>query len=350
MSSKVYFIKTNIDDEKYYEKISKIIEKTGFYNNLEKNEDVIIKIHGQDLLDTPYISSKNITQIKKRINDKNCNGFLLDSNTLYHTKLDNYDLKDKLNQKGFDNVIYDDSAVSVKINNGILKDVEVIKKVNDSQAMIVISHFKGHSMISFSGALKNVATGCINLNGQIKLHKLVQPIISKITCLACNVCMDVCPEKAINIDSTAHINKELCTGCNICISSCPKNAIKINKINSKQFMKGLSESSYATLNNKKDNKVLFINTLINIKPYYDCNINAEKVLAKDIGILASNDCVALDKASNELINEEYESTDSNENFSENIFQNLWINVDGSLQVKYAEELKLGTQDYELIEL
>lgn len=91
------------------------------------------------------------------------------------------------------------------------------------------------------------------------------------------------------------------------------------------------------LKDKKSNKTLFINSLVDIKAH-DCNINSENIV-EDIGILASYNPVALDKACYDLIN-----ADS----SEDKFKKMWRNIDGTLQFNYAEEIGFKTGEYELI--
>ena len=90
--------------------------------------------------------------------------------------------------------------------------------------------------------------------------------------------------------------------------------------------------------------------LINIKPYYNCNNNMNKVLADDIGILASFDPVAVDKASYDLINNDGNIEYTFEEDSLDKFKEIWRNVDGTLQFEYAEKCGLGTIKYDLREL
>lgn len=344
MKSKVYMIKTNHDDEDYFGKIVKIVEDSSFRNNIASEDNVGLIVHPRDIDNSTYINRESLIKIKEHLESEGADTQIIGNDTLFHTANDK-SLNNLLKEHELDMLI-DDESVICKGEYELFDEIPVLKSVNDSGALIVFSHFKLHPLISFSGALKHVATGCTTRDGQIKLHRLVKPFVSRIACLACNVCVDACPEKAINVDSVAKINDDMCTGCNNCISSCPKDAIKLNRIGQDYFMKALSEFSSTCIKNKKDNKVLFINTLINIKPDYYCD-NKENNIVNDIGILASFDAAAIDKASYDLINAA-QST-SNENPADK-FQELYKNVDGALQFEYAESMDIGNTAYELIEL
>lgn len=349
MTSKVYLINTVQDNKYFYDNILKIIEKTGFYDKLTENEKIAIKIHLRDITDSEYINKKTLDKIRNNILFNKANCFLVDTDNLYHKNKENLNSIIKYMGYSTSEVLIDETVEEIDVDKCEFK-IPILKNIINSDKMIVISHFKGHSMIGFSGALKNIATGCTNIDGKIMLHKTVKPFISKIACLACNECVISCPENAITLNSVAKINSNKCTGCNRCISSCPKDAIKLNKITSQEYMKNLSNFSYACLKNKKDNKVLFINILTNIKPYYDCKHDTDKVITNDIGIVASFDPVSIDKASYDLVN--FSEKNNSTNFKESIdkFREIWRNVDGTLQFKYAEEIKIGTSNYELIKL
>ena len=191
--------------------------------------------------------------------------------------------------------------------------------------MIVISHVKGHILAGFGGALKNLAMGCASRRGKIHQHKIAAPFISKIACLACNDC----------------------------IGACPKNAIKLNKINSEEFIESMMEYAYGSVKDK-DDKVLYINFLTDIAPDCDCNPYSDRPIVRDIGILASYDPVAIDKASYDLINKELglidSALESNHEEGADKFKGVWRNIDGHMQIDFAQQLNMGTKDYKIVEI
>ncbi len=68
--------------------------------------------------------------------------------------------------------------------------------IRSADCMIVMSHFKGHEMAGFGGAIKNLAMGCAAVPGKIEQHACVKPVILE-DCTSCGTCIESCPENAI---------------------------------------------------------------------------------------------------------------------------------------------------------
>lgn len=104
----------------------------------------------------------------------------------------------------------------------------------------------------------------------------------------------------------------------------------------------------------KENKIAYINFLINITPDCDCVPWSDAPLVPDIGILASKDPVALDSASYDLVNEQVgikgSLLDKNFNKGEDKFKGVWEGVDGTKQLEYAEKLGMGTRKYNIVKI
>ena len=119
------------------------------------------------------------------------------------------------------------------------------------------------------------------------------------------------------------------------------------------FMERMVEYAYGAVKNKKG-KVGYMNFLMNITPDCDCLPWSDRPIVPDIGILASSDPVALDAASYDLVDQEkgFENSHLHKNHQHggDKFQGVWDEVDGKVQIRYGEEVGLGTADYELIKL
>jgi hypothetical protein len=104
----------------------------------------------------------------------------------------------------------------------------------------------------------------------------------------------------------------------------------------------------------KEKKALFLNFLTQISPACDCYGMADAPIVPDIGILASTDPVAIDHASCDMVNNEkgLEGTALKANFEKgkDKFLGVYPKVDWTIQLQYAEEIGLGSRDYELIEV
>jgi hypothetical protein len=104
----------------------------------------------------------------------------------------------------------------------------------------------------------------------------------------------------------------------------------------------------------KNGKVLYLNFLTQISPTCDCNGYSDTPVVNDIGILSSGDPVAIDQASVDLVNAQEGNRSSklpaNRKPGEDKFRALYPDVDWTIQLDYAEEIGLGTRNYELIKI
>ncbi|MBR3214784.1 MAG: DUF362 domain-containing protein [Methanosphaera sp.] len=368
MTSKVFFMRITDDDEDKDNaaKLNKLFDKSDFINNLEEDDKIAIKTHFGERGNTTYLNPAFSRKIVDILEPANVKAFLTDTNTLYHHyRTNSVDHLETANRHGYTYSVLNapviiadglngNNEVEVEINQELFKKVKIAGDIYESDGLIVLSHFKGHCMCGFGGAIKNLAMGCASRNGKKDQHRLVKPIISKVRCLACKVCEQMCPEEAITVTSHAIIDSKKCIGCNDCIDVCPVHIIKLNRLNSDEFCKALSEYALGSIINKKFNKVVYINFLTNITPDCDCNNFEQNIMMDDIGILLSYDPVAIDKASYDLVNRQEHGLDSlfDSDYvpGEDKFKRLYRNIDSTIQIKEAEKLRLGTQDYELIEV
>ena len=368
MPSKVFFTRltSNNDEEEVFIKLDKLFDKTEFLDNIDKNDKVAVKTHFGERGNTTHISPLYARKIVNLLRKPEAKPFLTDTNTLYHHyRTNSIDHMETAYRHGYGLglltapiIIADglngNNEVEVEINKEIFKKAKIAGDIYESDGLVVLSHFKGHCMCGFGGAIKNLAMGCASRNGKKDQHKLVQPIISKVRCLACKVCQEMCPEEAITVTSHAVIDEDKCIGCNDCVDICPAHIIKLNRLNSDEFSKAIAEYAYASILNKKFNKVVFINFLTNITPDCDCNGSEQEKIMDDIGILMSYDPVAIDRASYDLVNNQERDLDSilDSDYvpGEDIFKLLYRNIDSTVQLDEAEKLRIGSQSYELIEL
>jgi uncharacterized Fe-S center protein len=113
------------------------------------------------------------------------------------------------------------------------------------------------------------------------------------------------------------------------------------------------EHAYGAVQNKKG-KVLYLSFLTQISPACDCYGYSDASIVNDIGILSSEDPVAIDKASVDLVNGEVGNRASklqkNWNPGEDKFRAVYPEVDWNIQLAYAEEIGMGTRKYELIKI
>jgi hypothetical protein len=142
-------------------------------------------------------------------------------------------------------------------------------------------------------------------------------------------------------EKSAVIDPEKCIGCGECLAVCQVDAVKIAWDESTEnLQKKIAEHCLAILKGKT-HKASFFNFIIHVTRHCDCMNKPYKPDIKDIGILASTDPVAVEKAAVDIITE-YTGKD--------YFKKAWPSIDYTTQLTYAEEIGLGSMDYELIDI
>ncbi|MGI6589871.1 MAG: DUF362 domain-containing protein [Candidatus Iainarchaeum sp.] len=347
--SKVYFIPINsYNNTKEINSASKkLLEKI---QNEEKvldfKKNTPLKVHfGEDKNNT-FIESKNFVEIINYLKQKKSKTFYIETNVLYKGKRTTK--KDHLNlakahaftqipiiiADGESGEDYKEIDIS-KYNTNHFKKCKIGKKIAEQSQMIVLAHFKGHILAGFGGAIKQLSMGCASRGGKLAMHSQSKPILNPLKCKKCYACAKNCPTNACNINAIIpHINYSKCIGCAKCIAICPHNAMQINWANTtpKKFREKLAEYALAAQKNKK---MIYINFLLNITKDCDCHAEKQKPILKDIGLLASTDPVAIDKASFDLT--------TKNNKGKKLFR-------GDDIFNYAEKIGLGKTKYELIEI
>lgn len=187
-----------------------------------------------------------------------------------------------------------DGSVSLPIENGkhLTEDL-VGSHYENYDFIIVLSHFKGHQMGGFGGAIKNISIGIASFTGKNMIH-------------------------------TAGASKTTMGG----------------NIKQDDFLESMAEAAKAVVDDAGDN-ILYINVMNNISIDCDCNSHPADPKMKDIGILASLDPVALDKACVDLV---YAAPEEE---SASLIARIEA-LNGIHTLDYAEELGVGSQNYELV--
>lgn len=369
--SKVYFTnfrtKPNMN---ILDKLEKLIKKAGIENIDFKNKFTAIKIHFGEPGNLAYIRPNYV----KRIGDliKNMGGlpFLTDTNTLYVGRRANaVNHLAAASENGFNplatglSVIIADGLkgsdyTEVPINAKHFRAAKIGTVIADADIIISMNHFKGHELAGFGGALKNLAMGCGSRGGKLEMHSSSKPEISEEACVSCGICKKNCSSDAItfNNNKKAQIDISKCTGCGQCIAMCMYGAVNCNWNEAFEIAsEKIAEYAWAAV---KDKPCFHINFLMDISPNCDCWGNNDVPVVPNIGIAASFDPVALDKACIDMVNaapvmkgsilDDKGHCHNHEPF--NKFEKIYPGVRWESCLKHGEELGMGTQDYDLINL
>jgi uncharacterized Fe-S center protein len=368
MTEKVYFVNLRARDphQNTVTKLRRLFDKAGFGGIIEKNDLVPVKIHFGEWGNDSYINPVYVRQIVDKIKEYGGKPFLTDSNTLYKGSRSNaVDHIVTAVEHGFDFAV---TGAPLVIADGLrgtsVSEVQIQKKhfervlisgdIAVCNSIIVLSHFKGHEVAGFGGAIKNLAMGCAPPAGKQAQHSAL-PVTIEGHCIGCGKCVGVCLQGAVSlVNKKSVIDGSHCTGCFECMTICPENAIDVDwETEIPVFTERMVEHAYGALHGKQ-NKAGFINFLTRITPDCDCVPWSDAPIVPDIGILASSDPVAIDAASFDLVNKQVGFSDSllssNYETGADKFRGLRKNTNGYRQIEYAEEIGLGTGTYEIVEL
>ena len=290
MKSKVYFTK-NITKENMI-KMYQVLNK-------KLSGNVAVKLHSGEQGNQNYLKPEFLKDIVEYVN-----GTVVECNTAYEGARNTTEKHLKLLEnhgwsKYFKTDILDsdgEEILEISEGNTIHKNF-VGSHMKNYDSMLVISHFKGHPMGGFGGAIKNISIGLASSYGKKYIH-----------------------------------------------TSGMKNPTYEDLFTSDhdKFLESMADAAKSILNFYKDN-ILFINVMVNMSVDCDCCAVAKDPTIKDIGILSSTDPLALDQACIDLV---YNSTDPNKS---DVIERI-ESRNGIHTLDAAEKINLGNREYELIEI
>lgn len=312
--SKVYF--TNLRTKpgtNLLKKLDNLILKAGI-GSIDFNKKIVaIKVHFGEPGNLAYIRPNYAARIVRYLKSKEALPFLTDCNTLYWGRRANAPMHlEAAFENGFNPMATDCPVIiadglkgtefrEVEINLDICRSARIGSAIADADVIISMSHFKGHELTGFGGALKNLGMGCASVGGKLFLHSGSSPKIYSKNCTGCKVCEKYCAHDAVKVgpDRIASINYENCVGCGQCVAVCQYDAARVVwESTSETACKKISEYAFAAV---KEKPAFHINFIMNVSPDCDCWDSNDYPIVPDIGIAASFDPVALDQASADLV-------------------------------------------------
>lgn len=367
-ASKVYFanLRARGPKQNKMSRIGRLFDSAGFKKLAGKDALTAIKIHFGEMGNDTFISPVLVRAIVDMLKRHGANPFLTDTGTLYSgSRFNAVDHLRTASQHGFGMEVTGAPLViadglrgqdwrEVKIGKKHFATVKIASAILDADALLAVSHFKGHEMAGFGGAIKNLAMGCAPAAGKREQHSPRFEVKSD-ACTGCGGCLRVCPQKAVTIEAKkARIDKSLCIGCGECLTVCAPKAVFMDWATELgPFTEKMAEYALGAVKGRRA-KAGYFNFLMNITPDCDCVPWSDAPIVPDIGILASSDPVAIDAACRDLVNRQAGIGNSqlacNHAPGEDKFLGLWKHTLGDLQLRYAEEIGLGTRTYELIEI
>ncbi len=372
--SKVFFSSARALKWKYDDsmpgKLERLLREIGLANYFSPKEWVAVKTHfgseGAHRIVRPVFLRKVVEGLKG-VGAKPC---VVDT-----VRIKGLDYLDVANQNGINHLsvgapviladgLYGKDNIMVKAGE-ILGEVAVASLIYDIPAMVVCSHVKGHINAGYAGAIKNVAMGGVSSShrhcgwkcGRGAMHTIGEGdlVWDSEKCELCYQCAEVCPLDAIVFEEGDELvwDGNTCWRCGRCVRVCQSGAI-VMPSDDERFLRSLAEAAKAVLSTFETGKVLYINFLTEIQPECDCMPIADVPVIQDKGILVSDDIVAIEQASIDLLKKSVplpESAITGENVPPggDILLSLH-KKDYIIQVVEAERLGLGAAIYDLVEV
>ncbi|MGB4985625.1 MAG: DUF362 domain-containing protein [Erysipelotrichaceae bacterium] len=365
--SKVYFTDFHChDNENLLQKLKRLCITAGIKDINFKNNYTVIKMHFGEYGNLSYLRPNYVKVITDLIKEQGGTVYTSDCNTLY--------VGFRNNGVGHLECAYANGFVpsvigcSVVIGDGIkgtseklipinmkhVKEAKIGLEIANADIFISLTHFKGHEATGFGGAIKNIGMGCGSRAGKMEMHGSGKTSVDEEKCMSCGQCIKNCGVSAISFNDKrkAYIDKDICVGCGRCIGTCNFNAISPDDYCSNLMLnEKMAEYAYATV---KDKPNFHISLICDVSPNCDCHCHNDMPILPNIGMLASYDMVALDQACVDLCNKANPLCDSvlahNEKVSDDHFINNHPDTNYKECLAYAQEIGLGSREYELIKI
>lgn len=336
------------------EKFTRLLEKTGLREKV-KGKKVAIKMHVGSGTSYSTIPPIFVRKLVRFIRESGGDCFITD----------HYVHGRKPEERGYTEAnlgcpVLDDCGFLGKyyytkeVNYKSFRHVDVAGLIHDADFMIDFSHVKGHGACGFGGACKNIAMGCVTDRTRHEQHSLEGGLTwDAEKCVHCDACIRSCNHHAnrFNDKGEYEINYHDCTVCQHCAKICPTGAITLDAHGYEDFQAGLALCTKTVVDTFAPGNVYYINVLISITALCDCWGMTTPSLVPDIGIMASDDMVAVEKASIDAIRvEDLISVGVPKGMAlsgeGHLFQQLH-GKDPYLQLQKLVEQGLGSLDYEL---
>ncbi|MDR2517999.1 MAG: DUF362 domain-containing protein [Spirochaetaceae bacterium] len=364
--AKVYFTDMRCKvGESLLVKLDRLMSKAGIETIDFKRKYAAVKIHFGEPGNLSFLRPNFAKTVADRIKALGGRPFLTDCNTLYVGRRNNALAHlDAAMENGYSplstgcqNIIADGlkgiDDVEVPVKGGVYcKSARIGRAIMDADILISLNHFKGHECSGFGGAIKNVGMGSGSRAGKMQMHNDGKPQVGKDVCVGCKACASFCNQNAIVFDDAkkARIDQNLCVGCGRCIGVCNYHAIANQSESSGEALNSkMAEYCKAVLDGRPHFHISVVNQ---VSPYCDCHGENDAAVVPDIGIFASFDPVALDKACIDAVNSAPVIPTSvlseRERTHKDHFTDIHPATDWRSQIHHAERIGLGSGAYELI--
>ena len=354
-------------------KLKKLMKKAGIGQVDMDGKFVAIKMHFGELGNVSYLRpnyARAVVDVVKKLGGK---PFLTDCNTMYPGSRKN--ALEHLYcawENGFTPLTVgcpiligdglkgtDDIAVPV-VGGEYVQAARIGRAIMDADVFISLTHFKGHEMTGFGGAIKNIGMGCGSRAGKTEQHSGGKASIDPAKCRGCRMCLKECANDALSFDARTkktRVNEDNCVGCGRCLGACNFDAISFTNFAANELLnRRMAEYTKAVIDGRPS---FHISLVVDVSPNCDCHGENDAPILPDLGMFASFDPLALDQACVDACLQapplpgsqlaanlaKRGFVDRHDHFTNSTPASEWRTC-----LEHAEKIGLGTRDYELIRM
>ena len=365
-ASRVYFTDMHVEfGDSLLDKFERLIKEAGICDMDMDRKFVAIKLHFGERGNLAFLRPNYSKVLSDMVRRSDGIPFLTDCSTLYVGKRKNaVEHIETAELNGFNSVtvgcptIIGDGLkgtddVEIPIDGKYIKTAKIGRSIVDSDVLITLNHFKCHELTGFGGALKNIGMGCASRRGKMELHTSGRPYVNGDKCKGCGKCSTICAHSAIFIETNkASIDHSTCVGCGRCIGICPFDAIFVKMDESLDIINyKILEYTMAVLEGRPN---FHVSIIADVSPFCDCHGENDLPIIPNVGMLASFDPVALDKACVDLAQKQPMIVGSRLHLNskgerpDDIFSCTHPGTRWQSIFEHAERMGCGNSEYELI--
>ena len=371
--SKVYFtdFRVAVGSSGLVGKLKKLMQMAGVEQIDMDGKFVAIKMHFGELGNLSFLRPNYARAVADLVKELGGKPYLTDCNTMYPGSRKNaLEHLECAWQNGFTPltvgcpILIGDGLkgtddVAVPVNGGeYVKEAYIGRAIMDADVFLSLTHFKGHEMTGFGGAIKNIGMGCGSRAGKKDQHSNGKPTVIEPLCRGCKRCLKECANNGLEFNAETRkmrVNTENCVGCGRCLGACNFDAISFVQNNAPDDLnRRMVEYAKAVVDGRPN---FHVSLVCDISPNCDCHSENDAPILPNIGMFASFDPIALDQAcadaclkAEPIANSQLGDNMRKPNFFDfrDHFKNTKPEIEWKSCLEHGEKIGLGTREYELI--
>ncbi|MGC8494015.1 MAG: DUF362 domain-containing protein [Syntrophobacteraceae bacterium] len=366
--SRVYWIKgrsTNVR-KNITSKIATILSLDEMAEVVVPNQSLAIKVNISELGYGHSLPPIVVTSLFEQVRELGASAVVTDSGSLFKgPRFDGHSWTDTAIVQGFGiGEAFDNQMIQAggytneegrfcPAEGEHLGGVEIGSMLLDVSNLIVLSHVTAHPLTGVAGAVYNLGMGLLTRTGKARVHSCLEVRLDQNRCDGSRICLSYCPTGALHeAGSKVSFDPRICNGCLGCLMSCPSGAISVNPEGAPAYQESVVEAAKTVAANLRG-KAFYLNFLHSVTPQSDDYPFSDIPFIPDMGILASDDPVALDWVTSQMIlrspgipgslAEDLNVLDKGVDKIAAITGNSPVHM-----LEYAEKLGLGSRDCEFL--